>query len=417
MKIITKVVDSLHPETRAMIQAFYSRSHMGIEERLADLGDSEEKIKHSLNKYYVQYGHQSVGELSSITVFLEDISMLAAKAIQDFPLYRGQEGSTRYIDYSNQPFIIPPSTDNNLQEVYRFWGDRFREFYTRAYPQVVEDLKLKHPGDGKVYEKTISAKAFDILRGFLPAGFSTKVAWTGSFRDIGEHLRKLLNHPLDEVKIIADTTYKKLLEDYPNSFRPLRDSDFFENNYFYNTSIENPGSRVFISDFDKNRLPKYDVNNPLFDVVTIHSDCVMDFASWRDLQRHRKNKYFFPLLTTKIGVETFYVDNLPDSLKEEACKLLAEVSFCLDTAEPNVYNRQYAIPMCFLCNIMMSFDLHQAKYLAELRSKKTVHQTLRWWAQDLGRFLKKRFDIEADVDYEEESFTLKRGNQDIIKKD
>ena len=30
--------------------------------------------------------------------------MLVAKAIQDWPLYSGQESSTRYIDFQVQPF-------------------------------------------------------------------------------------------------------------------------------------------------------------------------------------------------------------------------------------------------------------------------------------------------------------------------
>jgi hypothetical protein len=49
MRIYTKEIDTLCPETRAMIQAFYSRSTMSIADRLATLGDTEEKMKKALH--------------------------------------------------------------------------------------------------------------------------------------------------------------------------------------------------------------------------------------------------------------------------------------------------------------------------------------------------------------------------------
>lgn len=411
MKIITNIIDGLHPETRAMLQAFYSRSWMGIEERVADLGNSEEKIKENLKKYYIGYGHKSVADLASITIFFEGVSMLAAKAIQDNPLYNGQESSTRYIDYSTQEFISP--YENN-DEFYEFWANRFRSFYQKALQPTIDHIKSRYPDDGsKFYEKTVKAKAFDVLRGFLPAGFATNVAWTGSLRNIGEHLRKLLNHPLIEVRDIAGRAYEKLEKDYPNSFRPLRDEDYFKNDYFYIKVAES--TNTFECN-EKNEF-EYDKNNPFFKVLRINSDHFLDFASWRDLQRHRNMVSFMPLLTTDLGFESFYVSELPDSLVPEILALLDELKVSLSLYEDSDTNKQYSIPMGFLCNVMLSFDAHQAVYLATLRSGKTVHPTLRVWAQNLGRFLEKHLDIKAKVDYDDVSWTLKRGTQDIIKND
>lgn len=416
MKIITNKVDNLHPETRAMLQAFYSRSYMGIEERLQDLGESEEKIKAALKKYYVGYGHASVGELASITIFFEDVSMLAAKAIQDNPLYNGQESSTRYIDYSNQKFISPYGEDDTF---FNFWGERFREFYIRALPKTIEYIKSKYPDTGdRSYDKTVKAKAFDVVRGFLPAGFATNVAWTGSLRNIGEHLRKLINHPLNEVKDIAYQTYKQLLQEFPNSFRELRGSDINPEieKFFY--LRQEGSSSEFSSEFTTVTTSEYNKHNTLYKCVRLNSDHLLDFASWRDLQRHRNMVSFMPLLTTKLGFSNFYIDNLPEDMREEARSLIAEIDLSLSLFEGlKDENKQYVIPMGFLCNIMIDMDLHQAVYLAELRSSKTVHPTLRVWAQELGKFLKNKFDISAKVDYDEESWTLKRGTQDIIKND
>lgn len=411
MKITVNCIDNLNPEIRCMLQAFYSRSQMPIEERLNDLGNNEDKIKENLKKYYVGYGHASIGDCSNTTIFLEGVSMLAAKAIQDHPLYNGQEGSTRYIDYSSQQFIIP--SDTKCPEFYIKWSEKFRVFYAKNLPILIDYIKELNPGDGSsVYNKTVTAKAFDILRGFLPAGFSTNVAWTGTLRSVGEHLRKLWNHPLKEIRDIAIETYSKLSTTYPNSFRQPRESDFFENKYFYGTN--DVKATKFSSAYFENGFV-YDKLDPFYKFVNIQCEIKMDFASWRDLQRHRNMVYLMPLLTTNLGFEPFYIQSLPAPMQDEANTLLTEFSFELDKLEDSKYNKQYIIPMAYLCSILMQCHVNQAVYLAELRSSKTVHPTLRTFAQELGRFLKYQFDISCNIDYSEDNWTLKRGTQDITK--
>lgn len=399
------------PETRAMIQAFYSRSTMSIADRLATLGDTEEKMKKALHSYYVGYGHESIGELGTITVFFEGISMLAAKAIQDDPLYRGQESSTRYIDFAKQLVVVPVDANNGsymleLQE-------KCRAFYVKALPLLIERIKKEKPYSGEVseaiYNKTVTARAFDILRGFLPAGMTTNVAWTGDFRVIGRQLRRLMAHPLYEVRQIAHQTYEKLLVDYPNSFRVLRDSDKVSNEEFY--SFEDVSQEEFITFINDHNLE--DFNAKYYKFVDIVADHTIDFGSYRDLQRHRNCKWLMPLLTTKLGFHPFYLENLPESLIDEAVDLVAGIQNKFLESEENW---QYAVPMGFKVNIMMKFDVNQAIYLAKLRSSVTVHPTLRVWAQELGRFLQNEFAIDAEVDYSEDNWTLKRGVQDIVKK-
>lgn len=62
--------------------------------------------------------------------------MLAAKAIQDSMLYSGQEASTRYIDFSNQPFLDPIGNDTSGAI-----HTKLRAFYVNAFPRVVAHLK------------------------------------------------------------------------------------------------------------------------------------------------------------------------------------------------------------------------------------------------------------------------------------
>jgi len=101
------IYDEFNPEDTAMMQALYSRSPKSVEEHV-------DKVKQSgsgkfMSTFYVGYGHASIADCGSTTIFIENISILADKAIQDWPLYSGQETSTRYIDKKRMKmFILKP---------------------------------------------------------------------------------------------------------------------------------------------------------------------------------------------------------------------------------------------------------------------------------------------------------------------
>ena len=99
------IFHDLHPEDCAMLQALYSRSPASVVDHLDKvLAAGSGKF---MERYYVGYGHASIGDCGVTTLFIENYSMLAAKAIQDNPLYSGQEASTRYLDFAQQPMIDP----------------------------------------------------------------------------------------------------------------------------------------------------------------------------------------------------------------------------------------------------------------------------------------------------------------------
>ena len=104
----TFVYDEFNPQDTAMMQALYSRSASSVKEHV-------EKVKSSgsgkfMEKFYVGYGHASIADCGSTTIFVEGVSMLVAKAIQQWPLYSGQETSSRYIDFSKQAIKDPLGT-------------------------------------------------------------------------------------------------------------------------------------------------------------------------------------------------------------------------------------------------------------------------------------------------------------------
>src|SRR5256885_2555028 len=90
-------VAGVPPEIQAYALAKYSRSSQGMLETIQEL--SAQKAEQFLTTFYFQYGHRSIADLAHLVLGLEQISILAAIAVVDEPVWDGQERSTRY-----QPF-------------------------------------------------------------------------------------------------------------------------------------------------------------------------------------------------------------------------------------------------------------------------------------------------------------------------
>lgn len=85
MQPFIHISDEFPPEATAMLQALYSRDPKSVlqhKERVQTLG-----VDKFMSSYYVGYGHKSIGDCGTTTVFIEQVSMLAAKSVQDWPLY------------------------------------------------------------------------------------------------------------------------------------------------------------------------------------------------------------------------------------------------------------------------------------------------------------------------------------------
>src|SRR4051812_42145867 len=67
------------PEAEAMLQALHSRSIGGLESHLEIV--SAKGPDNFMKNFYVGYGHKSIGDCGTASLFIEGVSMLAAKAI------------------------------------------------------------------------------------------------------------------------------------------------------------------------------------------------------------------------------------------------------------------------------------------------------------------------------------------------
>ena len=216
MKI--KIVDDLDPENVAMVQGLYSRSAASVDDHLAKVQASGSTK--FWDNYVVGYNHKSIADCGSTTIFIEGVSLLAAKAIQDNPLYAGQETSTRYIDMAHQPIILPVTGEKagDGQWIMTRWMDFYVQHQGVVMLHVAKTYPRQDGEDEKVYNNAVKARTFDILRGFLPAGITTQLSWHTNLRQAGDKLTHLSHHPSSEVRAAAKRRIRPALaEKYPSS--------------------------------------------------------------------------------------------------------------------------------------------------------------------------------------------------------
>ena len=124
-----------------------------------------------------------------------------------------------------------------------------------------------------------------------------------------------------------------------------------------------------------------------------------------------------PLLTTDIGFNNWYLEQLPDDLKIEAQNLIVKQKTAINQLEIAPEIRQYYIAMGFNVACRVSYGLPAAVYVVELRCGKAVHPTLRKVAHKMHDTLQKEFpNLKLHSDLERDDWDVRRGQQDITNK-
>ncbi len=423
-------------EAEAMLQALHSRSVGGLLEHLKKLQKSgPEKF---MSTFYIGYGHKSIGDCGSTTLFIEGVSILAAKAIQDFMLYNGQEASTRYIDFATQRFVDPCGSQKS-----RAILERWRTFYLKGLEVMLQELLRRHPRQEgekeEIYKKAIKARSFDIMRGFLPAGAATNLAWHGELRHINDHLDRLRHHPLAEVREIAEALEDALAEKYPSSFQKKRYNltehyikSWMNTYYYFNQPMRTLATGVTMErcNIDEDLLrqserllmqrpPMTDLPKFLAECGTARFNYLLDFGSFRDNQRHRAVIQRMPLLTSDHGFGDWYYSQLPEALRDEGRALVDAQVRRIERLNMSKEVAQYYLPMGMLVSCRLTGDLPALVYLVERRARLDVHPTMRKVALDIGAILEHHFGqygLHPYMETSDDRFHYKRGEQDITER-
>src|SRR5438270_8969260 len=153
------------PEIQAYALAKYSRSSQGMLETIQEL--SAQKAEQFLTTFYFQYGHRSIADLAHLVFGLEQISILAAIAVVDEPVWDGQERSTRYQPFRKTGWHLPAEVAGSPAEgAFGQTAEDLFGAYEGLSAALLEHLveAVPRPADMSeaTYRRTLRARAFDV---------------------------------------------------------------------------------------------------------------------------------------------------------------------------------------------------------------------------------------------------------------
>jgi thymidylate synthase ThyX len=178
------------------------------------------------DRVFFEYGDDSVAQLGGVHLACEQASNLLTKVLEWGRLMSYLEQSTRYIAYDSRVggryryYRDPAVAESSLGA--RFVGDMDRMFDTYAELLPVQQTWFadRHP-KGKTdsdfaYRQAIRAKAYDALRGLLPAASASNVGIYGTGQAYEALLLRMRAHPLPEATAYADLMLTELRKVIPS---------------------------------------------------------------------------------------------------------------------------------------------------------------------------------------------------------
>src|SRR6266516_2128605 len=194
------------PEIQAYALAKYSRSSQGMLASIQEL--SAQKAEQFLNTFYFEYGHRSIADLAHLVFGLEQISILAAIAVVDEPVWDGQERSTRYQPFRKTGWHLPSEVvDTPAEATSRQTAEALFTGYLELSEGLLDYLMdaMARPAElaETAYRRTLRARAFDVGRSLLPLATHTSVGQIVSARVLERQIGRLLGSAFHEIRAIG----------------------------------------------------------------------------------------------------------------------------------------------------------------------------------------------------------------------
>lgn len=263
--------NTLSSQLRAFLVGQYSRTHVSLRDRFLqlfedqkkalekwllaaeeyisvdDLANSitkqahlkldffENKASDFLKKWWVDYGHSSLKDSDTIRIVVEWITETFTKVVESpFPcLWNFQEKSTRYIHFGQENLLFSDQVKESPygDEIVKICQEliQVNETYSPIVKAALEAngiLKKEDFANEKAYENTLNAKIFDIVRYVLPCNVATSLGASFSTRTMEVHLTYMLSHPLEEVRIVAQTMHEEALKLSPGLLKHVAENAY-----------------------------------------------------------------------------------------------------------------------------------------------------------------------------------------------
>jgi thymidylate synthase ThyX len=451
--------------------ARYSRSHKSLrrlflDEFVADLdltGDLSvdatiglKRAEELYERVFLEYGDDSVAQLGGVHLACEQASNLLTKVLEWGRLMAYLEQSTRYIPYDTRLggrfryYRDPAVLESSLGARYVADIDRGFDDYAELLPRMLEwarERYPKEPGDSDfVYKQTTRAKAFDTVRGLLPAATLSNVGIYGTGQAFEQLLLRMRAHPLPEARAYAQMMLDELRKVIPSFLvrvdRPDRGVAWSE--YLIATRDDTaalsarilgdepsgPAPAVELVDFDPDGEEKLIAailyshsNRPESDLLRVAEtmstddrialirayvgdrrnrrhkpgrafertgyrfDVLADYGAFRDLQRHRMLTIEWQRLTPEHGYA------VPEAVTEAGLatrfeSTLARSAALYDALAPTFPEQaSYAVALQYRIRFVMQLNAREAMHMLELRSSPQGHPAYRVIAQDMHRLI------------------------------
>src|SRR3984957_886290 len=222
--------------------ARYSRSAKSLRRLFLDefVGDLDISGDHSVDatvglaraeqlydRVFFEYGDDSVAQLGGVHLACEQASNLLTKVLERGRLMSYMEKSTRYVAYDSRLpngryryHRAPEILDSPLGARYVGDMDRLFDAYGALLPTMQTWFAARHPkapaDSDFVWRQSVRAKAFDALRGMLPAAATSNLGIYASGQAYEALLIRMRAHPLPEARAYADLMLTELRKVIPS---------------------------------------------------------------------------------------------------------------------------------------------------------------------------------------------------------
>jgi thymidylate synthase ThyX len=409
------------------------------------------------DKVFLEYGDDSVAQLGGVHLACEQASNLLTKVLEWGRLMSYLEQSTRYIAYDARLengryryYRDPAVLDSVLGARYVGELDRLFDTYGSLLPVMQQWFATKYPqepGDSDfVYRQSIKAKAFDALRGILPAAAQSNVGIYGTGQAYEALLLRMRASALPEARGYAELMLDELRKVIPSFLKRVDLPDrggawsaYLEKNRVVMGDLADalfahdepePRPAVTLVDFDPDAEDKL-VAAMLYPYTALPEDQVLakvkrmavdekrsvmlsyagertnrrhkpgrglersgyrfdvlsDYGAFRDLQRHRMLTIEWQDLSPRHGFV------LPDAVAEagvahrfdEAMARSADLYGAL--VDPFPAQASYAVALAYRGRYAMQLNAREAMHMLELRTGPQGHPEHRQVCQEMHRLI------------------------------
>ena len=408
-------------------------------------------------RVFLEYGDDSVAQLGGVHLACEQASNLLTKVLEWGRLMSYLEQSTRYIAYDTRAaegryryFRDPEVLESPLGARYVGDLDRMFDTYAELLPEMIAHFGRLHPkqaGDSDfVWRQAVKAKAFDALRGLLPAAAQSNVGIYGTGQAYEALLLRMRAHPLPEARQYAELMLTELRKVIPSFLsridRPDRGgawSAYLEKTHTQMADLAHalfadeapaPAAPVTLVDWDPDAedkliaamlwphtaLPETQVVDRVrrlstdeklavirayagertnrrhkpgraLERVFYRFDVLADYGAFRDLQRHRMLTIEWQELTPGHGADVPQAVIDAGGADRFTAGLDRSCALYEAMAERLPGQAAYAVALAFKVRFNINVNAREAMHMLELRTGPQGHPAYRQVCQDMHRLI------------------------------